>query len=99
MTLTPFPPEALDDLALRIMDLAAQVREMANQSRENQLSGFQLHGNKVHEWMGRLEEWAIESNSRLDAELLKQKGARRGRGLTPMPPSPYVAKRPRAPKK
>lgn len=99
MTLSNFPPEALDDLALRVLDIAATIREMAILSRENQLNGFQLHGNKVHEWLGHLEEWAIESTGRLDVDLVKLKGARRGRALVPPPAAAGRAKRPRSARK
>jgi hypothetical protein len=99
MTLSNFPPEALDELALRVLDIAAAVREMALSSRENQLTGFQLHGNKVHEWLGHLEEWVIESTGRLDVEVVKLKGARRGRALAPGPATSGRAKRARSVKK
>ena len=99
MTLSNFPPEALDDLALRVLDIAATIREMAISSRENQLTGFQLHGNKVHEWLGRLEEWVLESTGRLDVEVAKLKGVRRGRALAPPPAVSGRFKRPRSAKK
>jgi hypothetical protein len=82
MTLTPFPPEALDELALRLLELAADVRAMANSSRENELEGFVLHGNKVHEWLANLDAWAVDAAGRLDSAVHRQKGVRKALSLT-----------------
>ena len=46
-----------------------------------------------------LEEWVIESTGRLDVEVVKLKGARRGRALAPGAATAGGAKRPRAAKK
>ena len=81
MTLLPFKPEDLDALALRFLDLAAVARGMANSSRENDLEGFTLHVNKVNEWLGHLESWALEGQGKLDTALLKQRGTRRAQSL------------------
>jgi hypothetical protein len=78
MTLTPFPPAALDELALRLLDVAATVRKMANSARDNAVHDFQLHGNKAHEWLDHLEQWAYEGAGRLEAQVLRDRGARRG---------------------
>ena len=78
MTLTSFPPDMLDELALRLLDIAAIVRKMANTGRENAIRDFQLHGNKAQEWLDHLERWAYEAAGTLDAEVLRQKGMRRG---------------------
>jgi hypothetical protein len=77
MTLASFPPEALDALALRLLDVAAMVRKMAVSSRENEVGDFQLHGNKVHEWLGHLEQWAHEGDGKLQTSLIRQRGVRR----------------------
>jgi hypothetical protein len=93
MTLLPFKPEDLDALALRFLDLAALARGMANSSRENELDGFTLHVNKVNEWLGHLEGWAIEGQAKLDTALIRQKGKRRAEAL------PYPASESRAEKR
>lgn len=82
MTLVVFSPESLDELALRMLDLAANVRSMSHTSREHDVAGFQLHGNKVHEWLSHLEDWAHDGAGRLSATLLKQQGARRSKSLS-----------------
>lgn len=77
MTLAPFTPDSLDELALRILDLAGTVRGMSNLSRENGLDHLSLHINKVREWMGRLEDWANDGAAKLETSVIKLKGARR----------------------
>ncbi len=64
-------------LALRLLDVAALVREMANSSRENHIESLPLHSNKAQEWMGRLEEWAHDGAARLELQVMRERGARR----------------------
>lgn len=79
MTLIAFPPERLDELSLRLFDLAAEVRRMAMSSREIGLDDFQLHGNKAQEWLGQLEGWVHDAAARLDTAAIKRRGALRAR--------------------
>jgi hypothetical protein len=99
MTLLPFTPEDLDALALRFLDLAAVVRGMANSSREHELDDFALHVNKVNEWLGHLEGWAIEGQGKLTTALIKQSGQRRAQALPYPAAEPRTEKRPLARKK
>ena len=99
MTLLPFKPEDLDALALRFLDLAAVARGMANSSREYDLEGFTLHVNKVNEWLGHLEGWALEGQGKLDTALLKQRGTRRAQSLPYPAPDARAEKRPAGRKK
>ncbi|MEX2561417.1 MAG: hypothetical protein WD403_15950 [Pirellulales bacterium] len=85
MTLSHYSPDALDDLALRMLDLAALVRGMAHASREHDVTGFQLHSNKVHEWLTHMENWAHDGAGRLEAAIKKQQGARRAQQLAGVP--------------
>jgi hypothetical protein len=82
MTLIPHSPAELDRLALRLLDLAAEVRGMARRQREHELAAVPLHGNKIQEWLRRLEAWSHDAKSRADAEINKQIGARRAREFT-----------------
>lgn len=77
MTLAPFTPESLDQLALRMLDLAGTIRGMANASREHGLGSFSLHVNKVQEWMGRMEDWANDGSVKIETSIIKLRGARR----------------------
>jgi hypothetical protein len=92
MTLVPFPPETLDDLALRLLDVAAKVRQMSVASRENAVVEFELHGNKVREWLQHLEGWAHDGAARLETIVIRQRGARRARGAVPPAPAATPAK-------
>jgi hypothetical protein len=92
MTLTPYSPATLDALTLRLLDVAALVRNMANKSRENGVDSFALHGNKVQEWMGHLEEWAYDGAARLESQVMRERGARRSQTL-PNPTEKSIAPR------
>ncbi|HEY5312743.1 MAG TPA: hypothetical protein VIK18_09485 [Pirellulales bacterium] len=81
MTLVPFPPEALDELALRFFDLAAISRQMAAASRENELADFALHANKVNEWLSKMEDWAHDASARLETAVIRQRGVRKAQSL------------------
>lgn len=85
MTLTAFPPDTLDQLALRILDVATLLRQMAHTTREKSIRDFQFHGNKAEEWLDRLELWAREADSRLGLEVQRQAGMRRGQIGTAAP--------------
>ena len=81
MTLIPYQPVELDRLALRILDLSADVRRMAQRSREHEVDAVALHGNKIQDWLMRLESWTHDAKARTEAEVNKQLGARRAREL------------------
>ena len=83
MTLLAFPPENLDRLALRVLDVAGRVRRMAERAREAGLDQVPLHGNKPQEWLGKLEAWAFDAEQRVDAEINRRLGARRAQELPP----------------
>lgn len=82
MTLQPYSPENLDELALRALDLAASLREMAKKCRMNDMPSVELHAHKAIEWLGRLEEWAQKSSADLEVKIIGQKGAKRARQST-----------------
>ena len=86
MTLIPFPPERLDALALRVFDLAAVARNMANRIREEELDGFALHGQKIDEWLGHLEDWMHDGSAKLDTAMIRHRGVKRAQ----TPPTPVA---------
>jgi hypothetical protein len=92
MTLIPHSPATLDALALRLLDVAALVRGMANSSRENRIESLPLHGNKAQEWMGRLEEWAHDGAARLELQIMRERGTRRSQ-LAASDPKPRIKQR------
>lgn len=82
MTLQIFDPDQLDQLALRILDLAATFRSMSQQARELDLDGVPLHDKKSAEWLANLEQWTIEADGKLQALAIKERGARRAATVT-----------------
>jgi hypothetical protein len=76
MALEPYTPQQLDELALRVFDLCAQIREIARRSREQRLDQVPIHDKKALEWLGKLEGWAAKSQRDFDLAQLKRRGAR-----------------------
>lgn len=72
MTLRRYTPEMLDQLALRLLDVASQVRRMAGEVRRNGLEDAELHDKKALEWCERLEAWA----DRTDGQVAMQAKAK-----------------------
>jgi hypothetical protein len=79
MTLQPYDPQKLDHLALRLLDLAAILREMANRGREQGITDLALHDKKALESCLKLEQWARKIRADLDVRILQEKAGRRGR--------------------
>ena len=79
MTLQTYDPEELDQFALRLLDLVATVRQMANRSRERGIADLALHDKKALEWCGKLEQWARKTQADLEVRILQDKADRRGR--------------------
>ena len=77
MTLQPFDAARLDDWALRLLDLAATFRRLAQHVRDEELEGLPLHDRKSSEWLARLEQWAHDAQARCERERLTRQGARR----------------------
>jgi hypothetical protein len=79
MTLQTYDPQKLDQLALRLLDLAAIVRQMASQSREYGIADLALHDKKALEWCVKLEHWARKTQADLEVRILQDKAEQRGR--------------------
>ena len=77
MTLKPYDPEMLDQFALRLLDLAAVMRGMANRSRECGLSDFSVHDKKALEWYDNLERWVRKSQAELEMRIIEARARRR----------------------
>jgi hypothetical protein len=82
MTLQTYGPEKLDEMALRVLDLAGIVRQMASESREQGISDLPLHDRKALLWLGNLETWAHKGQRDLDIKIHEVKAARRAKGLS-----------------
>ena len=79
MTLEPYNPEMLDEFALRLLDLACLIRDMARRSREEPVEAlaFALHDKKAREWIGNLERWALRSRADLEMKIIDAQATRR----------------------
>jgi hypothetical protein len=79
MTLQTYDPHKLDRFALRVLDLAGIVRQMARRSREHGIADLALHDKKALEWCAKLEQWAHKTRADLELKIIQQRGERRGR--------------------
>ena len=79
MTLEPYGPDRLDQMSLRVLDLCARLRNLARQSRDEQLPPVDLHDRKALEWLDNLEEWLYRAEAEMGRSLAKNRGERRAR--------------------
>ncbi len=77
MTLEPYQPRKLDEFALRLLDLAAAMRQMARRSREHAVEDLALHDKKAQEWTARLAQWARRAEADLEIRIAEQRLAKR----------------------
>ena len=78
MTLQTYDPQKLDQFALRLLDLATIVRQMASRSREHGIADVALHEKKALEWCAKLEQWARKTQADLEVKILQQRAEKRG---------------------
>jgi hypothetical protein len=76
MTLELYDADRLDQTALRILDIAASFRQMADALRRAPDLELAMHDKKAAEWLAHLERWAAESQARLEMALVKRRGAK-----------------------
>ena len=81
MTLATYAPEDLDALALRLFDVAAQIRSMAGRAREEQLDTVAIHDRKLLEIMGRMERWAHDAEVKMQMDLIRARGAKKAKAF------------------
>jgi hypothetical protein len=62
---------------LRLLDIAAIFREMAQVSRQQGLDTVTLHDRKAQEWCDRLEHWARRAQAELDVRIRMERATRR----------------------
>ena len=77
MTLANYDPNQLNLLALRLLDIAAILREMALQSKQQGLEAIPLHDRKAQEWCDRLEHWARHALAELELKVHMDRATRR----------------------
>jgi hypothetical protein len=81
MTLTNYTAGQLDQLALRLLEIAAIFREMAVRSREQEVEPLPLHDRKAQEWCDKLEHWARRAQAEMDVKMRMARAARRAQAI------------------
>jgi hypothetical protein len=68
MTREAYDTGRLDALALRLFDVAAQVRRLSLSAHSTGLEQVELHDRKALEWIEKLERWVVGAESDLDRQ-------------------------------
>jgi hypothetical protein len=77
MTLNAYDSARLDELSLRVLDLAALIRHMSHRSREYGIADFALHDKKALEWIANLERWGRKSAADLEMRVIDARASQR----------------------
>lgn len=81
MTKTSYDADRFDALALRLFEVACDLKALGRAVRDERLADFQLHDRKPQEWLGKLEAWTANARRKLNDEMLREIGARKAREL------------------
>jgi hypothetical protein len=81
MTLQPYDADRLDQTALRIVDIAAALRQMAAILRGEPDLEFLMHDKKAAEWLASLERWVAESQAKLEVAQIRRRGSLRAQSF------------------
>jgi hypothetical protein len=79
MTLEMYDPQRLDSLSLRVLDVCARLRNLAQKSREEELPPIGLHDRKALEWLEKLEEWLVRAEGEANRSAHVTRGERQAR--------------------
>ena len=71
MTLQAYSPEKMEKLALRLLDISAQMGGIAKDLRANQLEELRINDKKALLWCENLEIWVQKNRNSLDLVLRK----------------------------
>ena len=85
MTLSPYDPEKLDELAMRLLDLTSTFRGIAQRSRNEQVEGVFLQDKKAMEWLQRFELWTNDTVQKFESTAIKNRGERRAKEIADRP--------------
>ncbi|MBN2022916.1 MAG: hypothetical protein JW809_08975 [Pirellulales bacterium] len=81
MTLKPYDPRRLDQFTLRLLDLAAHMRQIAHLCREYQIDSFALHDKKANEWCDNLDRWVRKARAELEMKVIEVRATQRALAL------------------
>lgn len=76
MTLKPYSAEELDQLALRMLDISHDLRQISVAKRAMPELDLAMHEKKALEWIGHLERWAADARTRLELATIRHRGKR-----------------------
>ncbi len=76
MTLKPYNADELDQLALRILDISHDLRQISLTKRKIPGLNLAMHEKKALEWIAQLERWAADARTRLELASIRQRGSR-----------------------
>jgi len=69
MTLSLYTPEMLDSMALRLLDVSASIRGMAEHVRSHGIGEVEIHDKKFLEWCEKIESWTDKTSSQLPVQV------------------------------
>jgi hypothetical protein len=69
MTLSRYTPEMLDSMALRLLDVSASIRGMAEYVRSHKIQEVEVHDKKLLEWCEKIECWTDKTSSQLPVQV------------------------------
>ncbi len=81
MTKTRYDATHFDALAIRLLELAGELKGLGRTVREEQLGEFELHDRKPKEWLTKLEAWVTVARRKLREESLREQGARKAQEI------------------
>ena len=76
MTLVPYDPDKLDDLARRLLDLTYAFHDLARRLRNDQVDELSLQDRKAMEWLRRFESWANGTVQQVDMAVSESRHKR-----------------------
>lgn len=79
MTREAYDPARLDRLALRLFDVAGQIRCLSRRTQDAGLDQVELHDRKALEWIEKLELWAVGAEADLERQAKLNAAARRAK--------------------
>jgi hypothetical protein len=79
MTLEMYDSERLDGMSLRVLDVCARLRNLAQKCRQEELPPIGLHDRKALEWLEKLEDWLVRAEGEVNRAVHKTHGERRAR--------------------
>lgn len=72
MTLNRYDADDLDEVAMAILDVASNVRNMSKICRTTAIRDVQINDRKAREWIEKLNDWSRKALSDLEARRVQE---------------------------